>query len=233
MVVNNKGETTITAESCDAAATIAVSPFVDLFGPKLMYLAPSDDGKSVQPQSKATDEALDGKSIVGVYFSADWCGPCRNFTPELVRFYQKINKRRRNDFEIVWVSRCRAVSSHWEFFAHMGGWMSLPPEEAMGQRGSSLNDHFKVKGIPTLVLLDSQGNVITKDGRNKIPQDKAGIGFPWRNPIATLYLALIPQSVRNLAKRQLKTLGQQLQTKLDQSLKAVKGISSSKRQIAA
>jgi hypothetical protein len=38
---------------------------------------------------------------------------------------------------------------------------------------------YKVKGIPSLVILDDLGNVITLDGRNKIPQDKAGIGFPW------------------------------------------------------
>jgi nucleoredoxin len=147
-------------------------------------------------------------------------GPCRKFTPDLVNFYKKINKRRKNDFEIVWVSRCRAVDAHWEFFAHMG-WMSIPPEEAMGKRGPSLSDRFKVKGIPTLVLLDSEGHVITRDGRNKIPQDTAGIGFPWRNPIATLYLSLVPKSVRTLAKRQLSTVGRRLQAKLGESLGAV------------
>jgi nucleoredoxin len=176
----------------------------------------------------------------------DTGGPCRKFTPDLVAFYKKINKRRRNDFEIVWISRyvttyyaslpsmqdrplltlsshcrCRAVESHWEFFAHMG-WMSIPPEEAMGKRGPALSDRFKVKGIPTLVLLDSDGHVITRDGRNKIPQDKAGIGFPWRNPITTLYLSLVPKSVRTLAKRQLSNVGRRLQAKLGHSLGAMR-----------
>lgn len=231
---SNEATETTSGNAAQTNSTFSnISPFETLFGSTLMYLAPSGDGKSVQPQSKSTKEALFGKNVVGVYFSADWCGPCRKFTPELVSFYTKINKRRRDDFEIVWVSRCRAVQAHWEFFAHMGGWMSLPPEEAMGQRGSNLNDLFKVKGIPTLVLLDSQGNVITKDGRNKIPQDKAGIGFPWRNPIATLYVSLVPQSVRSLAKRQLTTLGHRLQTRLGRSLNAAKSKSNAKERVAA
>jgi hypothetical protein len=49
------------------------SPFVELFGEKLIYLAPASDGKSVQPQTISTTDALAGKSVVGVYFSADWC----------------------------------------------------------------------------------------------------------------------------------------------------------------
>ena len=40
--------------------------------------------------------------------------------------------------------------------------------------------------IPTLVLLDEIGNLITTDARNKIPLDKAGIGFPWKSPISVL-----------------------------------------------
>ena len=85
----------------------------------------------------------------------------------------------------------------------MGRWLALPPEEAMGQRGSWLGDKYKVKSIPTLVLLDDLGNVITRDGRNKIPQDKAGIGFPWRNPLSTLYMTVIPRSVRLMIKSQI------------------------------
>lgn len=65
-----------------------------------------------------------------------------------------------------------------------------------------LGKKFKVKSIPSLVLLDDLGNVITRDGRNKIPQDKAGIGFPWRNPLVTLYITLVPKSLRFLLKSQ-------------------------------
>ena len=131
------------------------------------------------------------------------CGPCRQFTPDLVNFYNKMNTRRgkKDQFEIVWISRCRDVDSFGQYFTQMN-WLALPPDEAMGQRGQYLGDKFKVKSIPTLVLLDEIGNVITLDGRNKIPMDKAGIGFPWRSPVSVLVSALVPRSFRLLVKNQ-------------------------------
>lgn len=117
-----------------------------------------------------------------------------------------MNERRgkKGDFEIVWVSRCRDVNSFGQYFTHMGGWYALPPEAAMGAVGQKLSDMYKVKSIPTLVLLDEIGNVITRDGRNKIPKDKAGIGFPWRNPISNIYVTLVPRSLRFLIKSQIE-----------------------------
>ena len=132
------------------------------------------------------------------------CGPCRQFTPDLVNFYNKMNSRRgkKDEFEIVWISRCRTVDAFGQYFTQMN-WLALPPNEAMGQRGQYLGDKFKVKSIPTLVLLDEIGNIITTDGRNKIPMDMAGIGFPWRSPISILVSTLVPRSFRLLAKSQI------------------------------
>ena len=131
------------------------------------------------------------------------CGPCKQFTPDLVSFYDKMNARRgkQNEFEIVWISRCRTVDDFGQYFTQMN-WLALPPDEAMGQRGQLLGDKFKVKSIPTLVLLDEIGNVITLDGRGKIPMDKAGIGFPWRSPLSVLVSTLVPRSLRLLVKSQ-------------------------------
>ena len=133
-------------------------PFVDLFGPVLLSLDMLDETHA-QLAPHLTNDALKGKKVVGLYFSADWCGPCRQFTPELNSFYSKMNKRRgrKDEFEIVWISRCRDTNSYGQYFTQMGDWLALPPEEAMGQRGTWLGDKFKVKSIPTLVLLDDLG----------------------------------------------------------------------------
>ena len=31
--------------------------------------------------------SLQGKSVVGLYFSAHWCPPCKGFTPQLAKKY--------------------------------------------------------------------------------------------------------------------------------------------------
>jgi hypothetical protein len=132
-----------------------------------------------------------------------------------------MNERRgkKNEFEIVWVSRCRDVNSYGQYFTHMD-WLALPPEEAMGERGRMLGDKYKVKSIPSLVLLDEVGNIITRDARNKIPADKAGIGFPWRNPIANVYITLFPRSVRLMVKSQVGLI----KDKMFQRVKGILGL---------
>ena len=128
-------------------------PFVDLFGDVLLSLEMVDETHA-QVHQHYTNEALAGKKVVGLYFSADWCGPCRQFTPgecqnnvhcssqshtliarflpDLVQFYNKMNSRRgkQDEFEIVWISRCRSVDDFGQYFTHMN-WLALPPQEAM------------------------------------------------------------------------------------------------------
>uniref|UniRef100_A0A7S2YP98 Thioredoxin-like fold domain-containing protein n=1 Tax=Entomoneis paludosa TaxID=265537 RepID=A0A7S2YP98_9STRA len=194
-------ETTATEEP-----PVQSGPLVDLFGPTLLSLELTGPS-TAQLKEHYTTDALQGKKVIGVYFSADWCGPCRQFTPELSSFYEKINSRRGkiDEFEIVWVSRCRDMQSFGQYFTTMP-WIALPPQEAMGARGEKLSQMYGVKSIPALVLLDDLGSVITTDARNMIPKDKAGIGFPWRNPISTLYMTVVPRSLRLMLKRELGSI---------------------------
>ena len=78
-------------------------------------------------------------------------------------------------FEVVFVSSDSDEASFAEYFASMP-WAALPFADR--ERKAALSSRFKVKGIPTLVLLDEQGEVITTDGRAAV--GKAGAeGFPW------------------------------------------------------
>ncbi|GMH56893.1 hypothetical protein TL16_g02243, partial [Triparma laevis f. inornata] len=110
--------------------------------------------------------------VVGIYFSADWCGPCRQFTPDLVKFYEKVNSKKgsrgKKRFEIVWVSRCRDWESFGQYFTQMP-WLALPFEDSLGPLGETLSQKYNVKSIPSLVLVDVEsGKTITKEARTEI-----------------------------------------------------------------
>ena len=190
------GESSSTTTPSNSTTADEGGPLVDLLGSKLLQLVMIDE-KQAKVQPLSTTDALRNKEVVGIYFSADWCPACVQFTPELVQFHKKVNQRRKDRFAIVWVSRCRDINAYSQYMASIPDFHALPPEEAMGPRGEQLMRKYGVKGIPSLILLDAEtGSIITKEGRNKVPQDKAGIGFPWRNPLVQLYMTIVPRMVR-------------------------------------
>eukprot|EP00062_Callorhinchus_milii_P015298 gi/632965405/ref/XP_007898874.1/ PREDICTED: nucleoredoxin [Callorhinchus milii] len=118
--------------------------------------------------------ALEG-SYVGVYFSAHWCPPCRSLTRVLVETYRKI-KESGQKFEIVFVSADRSEDSFKQYFSEMP-WVAVPyTDEA---RRSRVNRLYGIQGIPTLIILDQEGKIITRQGRPAVLNDIDCIEFPW------------------------------------------------------
>merc|ERR1712054_322400 len=140
----------------------------DLFGAKIQ----TKDGE------KDTAEALGGNDAIAIYFSAHWCPPCRGFTPELAKIYNGLRAGGKK-FEIVFASSDQDAASFDEYYAEMP-WLALP--YANRDAKEALSKKFKVQGIPTLVILDSDGNVITTDGRSAVTEDPTGENFPWVPP---------------------------------------------------
>jgi len=116
-------------------------------------------------------EKAAGKAI-GLYFSAHWCPPCRGFTPKLAEFYTKGLK---DKMEIFFVSSDRDQKAFDEYFAEMP-WQALPFEKRAEK--NTLSDMFGVSGIPSFVVLNSDGTVITTDGRSKVMNDPDGEKLP-------------------------------------------------------
>ena len=64
--------------------------------------------------------------VIGLYFSAHWCPPCRGFTPKLVEFYESFKSSKKGEnFEIVFISSDRDDESFQEYFKEMP-WLALP-----------------------------------------------------------------------------------------------------------
>lgn len=122
-----------------------------------------------------TATALAGKTAVALYFSAHWCPPCRGFTPKLAEWYTAHLKAK--GLEIVFVSSDQDDNAFSEYFASMP-WLALPFGDR--EKKEALSKQFKVQGIPSVVILDSSGALITTDGRSAISSDPEGQDLPWK-----------------------------------------------------
>ncbi|CAI5667213.1 unnamed protein product [Oreochromis niloticus] len=130
------------------------------------------DGEFVDPE-----EALRNK-VVGIYFSAGWCPPCRDFTPILCDFYTELVEERDPpaQFEIVFVSSDKSTDDMVEYYHDMhGDWLALPWTDDYKKRlfvflssCSELKHRYKITAVPKLVIVKENGDVITDKGRKQI-----------------------------------------------------------------
>jgi nucleoredoxin len=138
------------------------------------------DWKPVAPASSGAasvfDDALDGYLVILedkkfkdhklstkptkyylFYYTASWCGPCKAFTPSLVKFYNA-NKPSSDEFEIILVTSDEDTKDMQKYA--VGSGMNWP--HLKHSRASGFKRKFKHpgSGIPNLVLTDLEGNLI-------------------------------------------------------------------------
>lgn len=106
---------------------------------------------------------LKDTSVVGLYFSAHWCPPCRGFTPTLIEFYKTMQANNQG-FEVIYVSLDRDCVSFNEYYGSMP-WYTIPYED---EARESLAEKYGVRGIPYLVIIDQHGTIVDKEGRGTV-----------------------------------------------------------------
>ena len=120
-------------------------------------------------------EELDGKNgkvnlleikkspLIGIYFSAHWCPPCRGFTPILSKFYNVVNKKNKK-IEIIFISFDREEKGYKEYYESMP-WLSFPFKNEQKIRVAK---DFEINGIPAFLVFDKNGKLIDYDGRTTV-----------------------------------------------------------------
>ncbi len=104
---------------------------------------------------------LNGVKFYGLYFSASWCGPCREFTPELIADYAAI-KAVHPEFELVLVSWDRSESDQHAYLRDDA--MPWPALRFSERRLAEIARHAG-SGIPCLVLVDGEGKELSHSYR--------------------------------------------------------------------
>jgi thiol-disulfide isomerase/thioredoxin len=92
------------------------------------------------------------------YFGALWCGPCRRFSPELVRTYQRLKQESPDYFELVFVSSDRDDREQLGYVREVGMPWPVIKFSALG-RVAPL-ERWSAKGIPNLVAVTREGELI-------------------------------------------------------------------------
>ena len=124
--------------------------------------------------TEISTDSLQGK-YVGLYFSASWCGPCRSFTPELIRF----RNEHAEQFEVVLVGGDGTAKDQAKYVKKYDmPWLSMINQSDEARQA---NESFGVKYIPFLVILDPSGNVVSKEGVKEIRALKNEAMNLWAN----------------------------------------------------
>ncbi len=111
-------------------------------------------GKSALPFA-APD--LPKTKYIALYFSAGWCGPCHQFTPDPMKFYNEM-KPTHPEFEVVFMSEDQGASAMEKYMSEMS--MPWPALRYSAVKGSRLAK-YAGGGIPDIVLLNENGEVLS------------------------------------------------------------------------
>ncbi len=156
----------ILAMGCFAEEQEAPASLADLIGESFV----NAEGETVGA------EALEGKEVIALYFSAVWCPPCRAFTPRLVEAANTLREEGK-PFEVIFVSRDRNEEAMLGYMKdYKMPWLAMPFGDAKGQ---ALMQRYGIRGIPSLVIIDGEGNTITTQGRGAIASRGAKAFETW------------------------------------------------------
>ncbi|XP_077552896.1 nucleoredoxin-like protein 1 [Haemaphysalis longicornis] len=132
---------------------------VDFFKGKILI---KKDG-----EQHLADTVLSDKKVICLYFAAQWCPPCRMFTPLLANAY-KDAKKENLSVEVIFISQDgnrKDMMVHMQF-SH-GDWYALRFADRLQRE---IKERFMVPGVLTLLVLRPDGTVVDFNGKRVLQE---------------------------------------------------------------
>lgn len=108
--------------------------------------------------AKFDESVLSEVQYYGIYYSASWCGPCRQFTPDLVKWYNG-TKHQNPQFELIFVSSDQTEADMASYMEEDK--MEWPALDFSKKRTNRELTKYSGSGIPSLVLVNRSGEVLS------------------------------------------------------------------------
>lgn len=111
---------------------------------------------------KVVSSEIKDKTVM-LYFSASWCPPCQKFTPALVDF----QKKHRDKVEVILVSSDESREDMLSYIRNkkMNDFYCV---DFSSPKRKALKEKFKVTGIPTVVVINPSGKVVSVNARKQL-----------------------------------------------------------------
>lgn len=133
-------------------------------------------GKKLFRGEKPVDPSELQNKIVGLYFSASWCPPCRQFTPLLKETYESLEGEA---FEVVFLTSDRSREDTMLYYSNnQGPWLLMEFNDPFIEE---LKEKYKVTGIPKLIIINRKGDVISMNGREDVQSKQAAALKDWKD----------------------------------------------------
>ena len=109
---------------------------------------------------RVASDSIGSKEYYAIYYSANWCPPCRKFTPKLVEFYNNAIDHHDN-IEIIFVSSDQNEEKMEQYMKKADmRWLALDFDKKENKSSKKLTG-FVGQGIPHLVVVDKNGKVLS------------------------------------------------------------------------